>query len=262
MNYLRAKREKRNILIYITVTIFFIVIIIIFRKPLGHASRAVGNFLVTPFVKINSAIRDSVADRIIRKTETQQLIDEVTMLRAALIDLDQQKIIYDALNTDFSSVKNLPQPKQNIISAIISRPPIFGHDTIVVSAGSADGVSVGDVVSIDEHIYIGTVTEIFQHTSIVSLYSFSETKTGAVISDSGLSVELIGNGGGNFMITLPKGTMINSGVSVVLPQNETVVIATIGVKISDEHDSFTRYLATAPYNIQNIRFVSIQKYNE
>lgn len=236
--------------------------IVIFNKPIGRALRFVGNGVLSPFIRIHIGIRSVFSNSILNNTSKEKLIEEVLSLRSALILVQEQNIVFDALQRDYDLISNLSNINNSAISAIVSRAPVTDHDTVIISAGSNDGIAVGDLVFSDLHIGVGEIVEVFKNKATVRMYSFSGKMTHAVSLEPVLDVNLIGRGGGTFEITLPKNTELQIGAPIVLPRVDTVVVGVVNEKISNEKDSFVKYLASTPFNIHTIRFVSVEKSNE
>ncbi|MGH7249772.1 MAG: hypothetical protein ACREGC_02255, partial [Minisyncoccia bacterium] len=79
-------------------------------------------------------------------------------------------------------------------------------------------------------------------------------------SQSGnIFMEVIGRGGGNFEMTLPKDVTLQKGDPVVLPGINPYVLAVTQSIISDPRDPFTKALLTSPVNIQELKFVQVVK---
>jgi len=71
--------------------------------------------------------------------------------------------------------------------------------------------------------------------------------------------ELVGRGGGNFEMTMPKNFILQKGDQVVLPGPYPYVLAIVEKIISDPRDLFTKALLVSPVNIQELKFVEVEQ---
>ena len=78
-----------------------------------------------------------------------------------------------------------------------------------------------------------------------------------VVSAQNLSMELVGRGGGNFEMIMPKDITLQKGDQVALPGIIPHVVAIAETIISDPRDPFTKALLTSPVNIQALKFVEV-----
>ena len=72
-------------------------------------------------------------------------------------------------------------------------------------------------------------------------------------------MEAIGRGGGNFEMILLRDFVLKEGTEIVLPGIVPFVLGKVKAIISDPRDSFQKALLVSPVNIQEIRFVQVEK---
>jgi len=72
-------------------------------------------------------------------------------------------------------------------------------------------------------------------------------------------MQVVGRGGGNFEIILPRDLIVQKGTEVVLPGIKPFVLGIVKSFISDPRDSFQKALLVSPVNIQEIKFVEVEK---
>ena len=72
-----------------------------------------------------------------------------------------------------------------------------------------------------------------------------------------LFVNLIGRGGGNFEIDIPRGINIKYGTEVIIPSLNSYLVAITEKIISDLRDPFQKILLKSPVNIQHLKFVQV-----
>lgn len=143
------------------------------------------------------------------------------------------------------------------IAAVLTYPYQTFYDTIIIDAGSDDLVAVGSEVSLPEGPVLGTVSEVFSKTAKVKLFSSSGEKTTAVLERDNVPVVLIGVGGGNFKITLPRDMAVENGDRILSADTASRLLAVVGDVSSSPTDSFKEVLAKSPTNIFTLRFVFV-----
>ncbi|MBU6370490.1 MAG: rod shape-determining protein MreC [Patescibacteria group bacterium] len=147
--------------------------------------------------------------------------------------------------------------KNGILAAVLAKPPFSPYDTLVIDAGTADGVAAGDQVVADGFVPIGFVSETFAHESKATLYSSSGVSTRVLVGSSSIETLATGMGGGALEIRLPSGSDVAVGDAVSAPSISTNIVGTVESVASKPSDSLETVLVSLPVNIANIRFVEI-----
>lgn len=186
--------------------------------------------------------------------ENQSLKAELDSYSALAIDSRAAEDSRDEILAEFNRASTTP----GIASAVLVHPPETPYDILIIDAGTADGVSVGDGVSTPEGVSIGAVAEVSTHAARVELYSSSADKTDAVLERNSLPVTLIGQGGGNFEFDLPKGVSVVVGDKILSPNIRAEMIAVVGDVLSDPTDSLEHVYAKSVINVSTIRFVLVK----
>ncbi len=147
---------------------------------------------------------------------------------------------------------------QLIMARILAKPNQSPYDTLVIDAGSAEGMRYGAKVFARGDIPIGTIAESDTHASKVKLFSTSGEKTKAVIVGKDIFIDLEGQGGGTFQTTLPRDVVIEKGTAVATIDDGST-IAIMEETLADSRDPFQRILFRSPVNIFELRFVGVEK---
>ncbi len=149
--------------------------------------------------------------------------------------------------------------------SIISRPPQSPYDILIIDAGSDNEVKAGMLVTAYGNVLLGYVAEVFPSTSKVKLISFSNEETNVMIESAGtgtstaVSAIAIGRGGENLEIKLPSSIAINSGDQVKTMGTLSFVVGTIEKVEISLSDPFQKLLFRLPVNIQELKYVMIEK---
>ena len=72
-------------------------------------------------------------------------------------------------------------------------------------------------------------------------------------------MEVVDHKKGNFELILPRDFVIAEGAEVVLPGAFPYVLGTVKTIISDPRDAFQKALIVSPVNIQELKFVEVEK---
>ncbi len=144
------------------------------------------------------------------------------------------------------------------LARVIVAPNHSIYDTLVVDVGSDDGVIVGQNVYAFGSVALGTVSDVLTHTSTVLLYSASGRETAGTTTGSDISITLIGRGGGEYEVRMPRDISFQEG-GVITQQSLSVhPLATIQKIITDPRDPFQRLLAKVPVNLQTMKWVVVK----
>ena len=176
---------------------------------------------------------------------------------------------YDSLLAENENLKGMLGRKDakasTILAAILSKPNQSAYDTLVVDVGATQGIEEGSTVFALGNVPIGRVALVYQDSSKVTLFSSAGEKTQAIISlgygsgEAGkdIFIELVGRGGGNFEMTMPKDFIIKKGDQAVLSGRNPYLLAVAEKIISDPRDPFVKVLLVSPVNVQELKFVEV-----
>lgn len=262
MSYLQDKSRQRKKVRLLAVSVLLLFFLFYFRtgiwSGLSYASGEVfrpvivlGNNLGGKFKNLGAyfSFKKSLND------ENETLLKELEEARAKMLN-------YDLLSRENESLKEiLGRQKENqrlILTAILSKPNQSAYDTLLVDAGENEGVKIGDLVFALGDIPVGRVGSVTPNTSKIILFSSAGEKTQAVISENSVFYELIGRGGGNFEMILPRDIVLLKGDQVAMPGLYPYVLAVVEEIISDPRDPFTKAILVSPVNIQQLKFVQVE----
>lgn len=252
----RRKRLYKNIIFVIVFFVFVATGIISYTSGLFY-------FIGKPFWKINNSINSGVENigYLVRSKssvfkENEQLKKENTELKNSMID-------YEIIKKENLDLKDLllrkPESKDLMLVDILTKPNYSPYDTIVIDAGSRLGLSKGNVVYGNTVLPIGVISEVYDNASLVLLYSNPGQVTEGMIDGTNTSVELIGRGGGNFEMLIPNELNFNKGTYIYKPNISTEILAIVSGTISSPTDPLKRVLLYSPLNVQNLKWVFVEK---
>ncbi|MBU1159623.1 rod shape-determining protein MreC [Patescibacteria group bacterium] len=194
--------------------------------------------------------------------EKEALFQENKDLKEKINELETQILschVLDQENKDLKNALSLNKQNEFIVSFIISRPPQAPYDIFILDSGSDDGIENGMMVTAYGEIMVGYIEEVFSKTSRVKLISFPKNETNAFTLSSSTPVMLIGKGGGNMEINLPRGVEINVGEKIVTNSSDPLILGIVDVIQASETDPFQKILLRIPANIYELKYVMVKK---
>jgi len=259
---MRRNPKSKNKKIFaglVVVGVFVIIILLRYFAP-----TFVGNvtmFVATPIIKsgditssVGSAVIDLFTSKYKLQTENADLKNQIAELQVAQ---DRDKLLTQE-NTDLKTLLGRHSSNASVLASVISKPPLSLYDTIVVDVGSADKVAVGDKVIALGNVPIGSVHAVYAHTSIVELYSSSGQKVDVRIGKN-IQTSAEAQGGGSFIIKLPKGTAVAVGDPIVAPGIEANIFGAVETIETNDNDPFIYVRFSLPVNMQELNFVQIDR---
>jgi len=230
--------------------------------PLFNGLSSFSSFIFRPVLILQNKIShnfDKLNDVFIFKNSLKKQNEE---LQLKLIENNALLTNYYSVvneNIQLKEILGRKKEKTNfLLSAILSKPNQSPYDTLVVDVGTNDGVKAGDLVFALGDIPIGHIATTHSNSSKVSLLSSGGNITEVTIVGRNVLMQLVGRGGGNFELILPRDFMLEEKSAVVLPGIPSYVVATVLSTISDPRDSFTKALLISPVNVQELKFVQVK----
>lgn len=122
------------------------------------------------------------------------------------------------------------------------------YNTVVLSKGFVDGIEEGSIVYVRGNQAVGYIAEVHKTTSTMRLYSSADQKVEGVIKDIDTSVTLIGQGGGSYIIEVPKTIAITVGQNVYLSGAQNMILGVVVEVKNDPQDTFTKAYIRGAYS--------------
>jgi cell shape-determining protein MreC len=251
MSYLLDRKIQRNKFFKITAVVFLLMLLFYFRSGIFKSFAYASQMIFRPVFLLGNNVGSKL----------DNLGSYFSFKNSLFLQNEELKTKLNENELRMSNYKEVlgrnTENKNFILSAILAKPNRSIYDTLVIDAGSLNEVKIGDLVFALGNIPIGRVSEIFPNSSKVVLFSSPREKTQAIINDSFL--EITGRGGGNFEIILPRDFKLEKGTPVLMPGMDSYVLAVAETIISDPRNPFTEALLVSPVNIQELKFVQIEK---
>lgn len=262
MSQLRNKnqiKKRKKIIKLILVIIFFI--FLAYFTHYTFLAKAV-NFLGQPFWKTEKYLEINIKKNESLLKSKKDLWRENEELKKENEENKISMLDYQVLKDENEKLKNildrLPDDHDFILGNILAKPNRSPYDTIIIDLGLKQGMNKGNKILANGYIPIGEIDEVYENTSRVILYSSPEKKTEGILSNSNISVELTGRGGGNFEMLIPKDVDFEIGTLVLIPGSSIEIIAYISEILSVPTDPIEKVLLASPVNVQDLKWVEVK----
>ncbi|HRH31094.1 MAG TPA: rod shape-determining protein MreC [Candidatus Paceibacterota bacterium] len=254
----RSYRKRIVGVLAVVVVVVGIFFVAVGPRQTLAAIASVGNSIF----KVKRSAGQGISEGLELSKSKSTLINEKSELDEKVKDLEAKLAALPTLLDENAKLTEMLARKkegvQLIMARILIKPSESIYDTIVVDAGTEEGIVVGAKVLARGDTPIGTVAEADQHSAKIKLFSTSGEITKAVIVGKDIFIDLKGQGGGTFETTLPRDIVIEKGTTVAtLDSGETIAFAE--ESLADSRDPFQRVLFRSPVNIFELRFVGVEK---
>lgn len=263
MSYLLDKKIKRRKFLNIFLFVVFLFLLIYFRNPIFNKLSSFSLFIFKPVLFVGNNIGESLSGIETLFSFKSSLLEDKKNLLLALDEKNATYSNYASVLDENLKMKEILGRKNTradmILAGILAKPNVSLYDTLLIDAGLEEGVAIGSRVFAHGNIPIGKIAEVYAHSSKVILFSNPGEKTEVVISGKDIFIQLTGRGGGDFEMATVKDLVLDKGMEVLLPGINSYVVAVVEKAISDPRDSFDKVLLSSPVNIQELKFVQVEK---
>jgi cell shape-determining protein MreC len=259
-----ARRSKRRNILF---SIFALVVLVfLLRSFLFPGLSGASMYLARPVWGAQSVVGgwwDDIATlfrgKALLEAENAQLHDKLT---AITLESYTRNLLQEE-NEELKRMLGRPREDDLLLAVVLARPDRSPYDTFVVDVGTDAGIVPGMKVLADGDLMLGEVAAVHAKTSLVRLYSSSGTEFPVFIgSSTPLEAVARGVGGGNFRVSLPRGTPVREGDVITSPAlgpsfagvvdhidaPESVTFATVYFKLPINWNSLRRLYIAIPRN--------------
>jgi cell shape-determining protein MreC len=106
---------------------------------------------------------------------------------------------------------------EGILASVVVRPPVGPYDTLLVSVGESDGVSVGMEAFGAGGVPVGIVSSVFSDFSRVTLFSTPSMSTDGWVGRANVPVTITGTGAGTMQASIARSSLVAVGDTVSIP---------------------------------------------
>ncbi len=263
MSYLLDKKTKKKKFERIAVLVVCLLLIFYFRTGILKGLSSVTHFVVRPFLVLGNGAGNRLGNFGSYFSSKRMLSLENQNLKLQLGEKEATLANYNSISDENEKMKEILNRKKTknefVLAGILNKPNRSMYDTLLIDAGTNDGIVIGQKVFAYGDVPIGYISEAYADSSKVVLSSSPGEKTEVAISGKDVFMEAVGRGGGNFEMILPRDFTVDNGTEVVLPGITPYVLGTVATIVSDPRDSFEKALLTSPINIFELRLVEVEK---
>lgn len=215
-----------------------------------------------PFLHFGASIHDGINNLFPFLKTNGALIEENKMLKEALSDANGKLLTYNLLADENKALKESFHRGTGfapLLAGILARPSRSPYDTLILDVGLRDGVALGDTVSVFETVAIGTITGVSTKLSKVTLFSAPGEKTNVRLEGAHVPVEIVGQGGGMFLFTVPREIAVTRGAMLALPGIRQQIVGVVTNVDAPSNNPFQIVTAKLPANIFEIERVFVSQ---
>jgi cell shape-determining protein MreC len=136
--------------------------------------------------------------------------------------------------------------RPGIVAGVLSRPPESPYDTLLVNAGSEQGVSVGMEAFAGNASPVGLVSAVSDYFARVTLFSAPRMQVSGWVGTSSLPITLYGEGAGTLSVTISRAGGVSVGDTVYVPGPGHLPLGTV-VRVDSDQSSPSVTLRVEPF---------------
>ncbi len=185
-----------------------------------------------------------------------KLIEENQALQERITALEIDNIRTDYLAQQLEDIQELEEQGVENTAHILGT---IGSDRLVIDGGTKQGIDVGDLVIAYDRVLLGEVTEVFDTTSRVELFSHTDRSLDGWVSSQEQLLVVTGYGGSRFVIEAPRELELEEGDVVYSQKYPDYMIGSVGHVEFDPRDPFKKIYLALPVNLKNTQIIGIKK---
>ena len=257
----RRKNDERRRLLLALVVIGAVALLVVFSQSVRLGLNKVTIVLTRPLwvIENHTLVLGGDLFNFFRShkglvEENRQLKEETFKLKVELATKELVAKDYERLAAIVGRTSGQAVP---IVGRVILKPNRSPYDLILVDVGSggARPVKVGDIARLNKDTTIGRVVNVASQTATVELFSSPGLETAVLVGADLVQATTTGRGGGNMLLELPRGLIINVGDSVVLPTSKAELVGLVGQVINEQSEPAQKILVSLPVNLFHLSWI-------
>lgn len=165
--------------------------------------------------------------------QNEQLVKEnAALARENSIRVQKETALVALLASPFTERSGM----RGIPADVVARPPMSPYDTLVLAAGSQNGVTLGQEAFGAGGIPLGVVSSVLANFSRVTLFSAPGIATQGWVGRSSITLTILGEGGGAVSANVPRSAGVLVGDIVFVPGPGRLPFGTV-VRIDGDSSS-------------------------
>src|SRR3989338_370625 len=263
MSYLLDKKIKQKKFLRILFCVIVLFVLTYFRSGIGSGLSYLTHIVFRPVLVLGNNIGEKFGNFTSYFISKSSLHKENDDLKSRLAEDEARMANYNSISAENESLKGIFGRKSErvdlVLAAILAKPNQTLYDTLILHIGTAQNIKMGNMVFAFTHVPIGRVAAVYSNSSKVVLFSTAGEKTQVVLGGrKDIFMQIVGRGGGNFEMTIPRDLTLNKGDEVVLPGITPYILAVVETVISDPRDPLVKALLVSPVNMEELKFVEVE----
>ncbi|MEI7765453.1 MAG: rod shape-determining protein MreC [bacterium] len=263
MSYLLDKKNKNKKFRRLAILVVFFVFFFYFRVGILGGLSSAAHFVFRPVFVVGNSIGNRLNNFGVYFNSKKLLSLENETLKLTLAENEARMSNYNTVLDENNKLKDtlgrVGENKNMILAAILVSPNRSPYDTLIIDIGKDKNINIGERVFAYGNVPIGKVAEVYGNSAKVVLFSNPGEKTDAIVSGKDATMQLVGRGGGNFEMILPRDFVLEKETEVVLSGLTSHTIAVVQTTLSDPRDSYQKALLASPVNIFQLNYVEVEK---
>lgn len=193
--------------------------------------------------------------------DVSSLIEERDTLRRELASHEGDAATVARLTEEVHLLRTLlsSTTTDSILSGVLARPNETPYDTLLIDRGMEHGVKERAVVYASSKIPIGTVSNVYPASALVTLFTTPGVRSTAYIYGPDIYTTTQGMGGGVMRVSVPQGIELSAGDPVILPSVDSGTYGLIEYVESVESSPLQYGFLTTPVSISSLRYVTVNR---
>lgn len=245
----QKKKKRRKIL---GALLLISLLLLSLRGPVANTLGGVFALLGRPFWFIRDEVSIKYGYVVTALRSKAALEAENSHLKDVLDEVSLEAYSRDQLREENDNLKAMLGRETEYtytISRILSAPPVSPYDTLLVDAGTEQGVFVGMQAHSQGDFKVGEVTRVWGRTALVSLYSTPNTQLSVTVGSSSIPAVAWGIGGGNLRVILPRGVAVKVGDLISIPALSPEYAGTVDAIDRPEGSSLEAIYIRLPFDV-------------
>ena len=255
-NNFSPNRKNAKIFRISILVVFLLIIIFSFSF-----TRSILFGIGSPFWNLKKNIIESLLNNSEILKSKKSLISENNLLKEQINKTEKDNLVLDLIkkeNEDLKNILNRKSDKNNyILCSVLVKPFLSAYDTLIIDVGSKNSIKVGSKVLADGIYFIGYISEVYENTSKVILYSSYGEKIPVLIGQNNVEKEAFGIGSGNFKVEMPRELDVKEGDNITIPSISTNIFGIVEKIQFKATDSFQNVFFKSPVNIFELKWVEV-----
>ena len=160
-------------------------------------------------------------------TSRKDLAAQNATLSLSVEHLENELAEKNAFIKEYALKEGVGHAQATLIMYPLLRDVTTIYSSLLLSRGFKDGVTEDDLVYIRGHRPVCVIAEVYDRTSLCKLLTASGVITEGVDAASSLSLSLVGDGGGTFVVSVPRDTPVQTGDTIYLKSDPSMVLGVV-----------------------------------